>query len=53
LNIKVTIKYPEDMDALINKAEELLANILVKKLQPKEITELITILQDESSEVTW
>jgi len=53
LEIKFTIKYPEDMDALVDKAEQLLADILVKKLQPKEITELITILKDESTGVTW
>lgn len=53
MNIKVTIKYPEDMGALIDKAEDILADILVKKLQPKEITELITILKDDSSGVTW
>ena len=47
MNIKVSIDYPEDMTYLTKRAEELIAEILVNKLQPKEIDELVEVLKDD------
>lgn len=44
---KVKVNLPKDMDALVNKASETIAKILVNKLQPKEIEQLIDVLNDE------
>ncbi|MBY6809322.1 hypothetical protein [Clostridium botulinum] len=52
MNINVSINYPDDMKALEEKASKLMASILVKKLQPKEIETLIGILKDDN-QITW
>ena len=41
------------MEALEKKAADLLSSILIKKLQPKEIDELVEILKDDSNKITW
>lgn len=41
------------MDALYEKASDVLADILIKKLQPKEIDRLVALLQDKNKEITW
>lgn len=46
--LKVNANWPEDMEELENRAAEELAKILAKKLQPKEIDELVEILNDDS-----
>lgn len=53
MKITVSIDYPEDMTYLTKRAGELLAEILVKKLQPKQIDEFIDILKDEGNKITW
>ena len=35
------------------KAADLLSSILIKKLEPKEIDQLIEILKDDSKNITW
>lgn len=53
LKINVHINYPDDMKELENKAADLLSSILIKKLNPKEIYELVEILKDDSNKITW
>lgn len=53
MGIKVNIKYPDDMEELQKKAADILSSIIVKKIQPKEINELIEILKDDSNKITW
>lgn len=50
---KVKVNLPKDMDALVNKASETIAKILVNKLQPKEIEQLIEVLEDDCVNITW
>ena len=51
--INVHINYPDNMEELQEKAADLLSSILIKKLQPKEIDELVEILKDDSNKITW
>ena len=53
LKINVYISYPDNMEELQKKASDLLSSILVKKLEPKEIDELIKLLKDDSNKITW
>lgn len=53
MKINVHINYPDDMEELEKKAADLLSSILIKKLQPKEIDELVEILKDDSNKITW
>lgn len=41
------------MEELQIKAADLLSSILIKKLEPKEIDQLIEILKDDSKNITW
>ncbi|OOM06795.1 hypothetical protein [Clostridium saccharobutylicum] len=51
--INVHINYPDNMEELQRKAADLLSSILIKKLQPKEIDELVEVLKDDSNKITW
>lgn len=42
---------PKDVTELTNKASETIAKILINKLQPKEIDELIKILKDDKTSI--
>lgn len=53
MKINVHIRYPDNMDELQRKAAELLSSILIKKLEPKEIDQVIEILKDDSNNITW
>lgn len=53
LKINVHIRYPENMEDLQKKAADLLSSILIKKLEPKEIDQLVAILKDDSKNITW
>lgn len=41
------------MESLEQKANEIMANILVNKLQPKEILELVKVLEDDCNNIFW
>lgn len=45
--LKVTVNFPEDPTELIDKATDIMSDILIKRLQPKEIEKLIDVLNDE------
>ncbi len=55
MDIKIKIEQldEEGKEKFQEKAADLLASILVKKLQPKEIDELVEILKDDSNKITW
>ena len=53
MNINVHIRYPDDMEELERKASDLLASILIKKLEIKEIDKLVEMLKDDSNNITW
>lgn len=55
MDIKIKIEYldEEDRERFQEKAADLLSSILIKKLQPKEIDELVEILKDDSKKITW
>jgi len=53
LNINVHIRYPDNMEELQKIAADLLASILIKKLESKEIDQLVEILQDDSKNISW
>lgn len=53
MKVKAIINYPKDMDALYDKASDVLADILIKKLQPNEIDKLVALLEDKNKEITW
>ena len=53
LNINVHIRYPDNMEELERIAADLLASILIKKLEPKEIDQLVEILKDDSKNISW
>ncbi|SKA89528.1 hypothetical protein SAMN05428976_11324 [Clostridium sp. USBA 49] len=50
--LKVKVNYPKDMKTLQDKAADTLAKILVNKLQPKEIDQLIEVLKDDKVNIT-
>ena len=41
------------MEELERKASDLLSSILIEKLSPKEIDELVKVLKDNSKKITW
>ena len=41
------------MEELQRKAADLLSSILIKKLEPKEIDQLVEILKDDSKNISW
>ena len=41
------------MEELERKASDLLSSILIEKLKPKEIDELVKVLKDNSKKITW
>lgn len=45
--LKVKVNYPKDMKLLEDKLADTLAKILVNKLQPKEVEELMDYLKDD------
>lgn len=47
------IRYPDNMEELQRKAADLLSSILIKKLEPKEIDQLVEILKDDSKNISW
>jgi hypothetical protein len=47
LILKVTVNFPEDPTELMDKAADIMSDILIKKLQPKEIEKVIDVLSDE------
>lgn len=49
--INVRVKYPENMEELENKAAEVMAEILFKKLQPKEVEEFVKLLTDDNLQI--
>lgn len=53
LKINVHINYPDNMEELQKRAFDLLSSILIKKLEAKEIDELVEILKDDSKKITW
>jgi len=53
LKINVHISYPDNVEELQKKASDLLSSILVKKLEPKEVDELVKLLKDDSNKITW
>ncbi|MGL4107013.1 hypothetical protein [Clostridium sp. LP20] len=53
MKINVNIVYPEDKTILYEKAADILSDILIKRLQPKEVKRVIEILEDENYEITW
>lgn len=44
---KVNVIFPEDMKKLEEKAAEEVAKILIKKLHPEEVEQLIKLLQKD------
>ena len=53
LKINVHINYPDNIEELQKRASDLLASILTKKLESKEIDELVEILKDDSNKINW
>jgi len=53
LRINVHINYPDNMEELQRRASDLLSSILIKKLEPKEVDELVKVLNDDSNKITW
>ena len=55
MDIKIKIEYldEEGRERFQEKAADLLSSILIKKLQQKEIDELVEILKDDSKKITW
>ncbi len=55
MDIKIKIEYldEEGKEKFQEKAADILSSILIKKLQPKEIDELVEILKDDSKKITW
>lgn len=55
MDIKIKIEYldEEGKEKFQEKAADILSSILIKKLQPKEIDELVEILKDDSNKITW
>ena len=53
MNINVHIRYPDDMEELQRGASDLLSSILIKKLESKEIDQLVEILKDDSKNISW
>ena len=53
MKINIHINYPDDIEELERKAADLLSSILIKKLEQKEIDELVKILKDDSKKITW
>jgi hypothetical protein len=49
LKINVHANYPNNMEILEKKAVDLLVSILIEKFTPKEIDELVEILDDNTS----
>jgi hypothetical protein len=41
------------MEELQRRASDLLSSILIKKLEPKEVDELVKVLNDDSNKITW
>ncbi|HIG0360444.1 hypothetical protein [Clostridium botulinum] len=50
---KVKVNLPKDIDAFADKASEVIAKVLINKLQPKEIEQLIEVLEDDCVNITW
>jgi hypothetical protein len=53
VDINVTINYPKDLDALTDKAIDIMSDILIKKLSTNEVEKLINILKDDSLKISW
>lgn len=53
MKINVHINYPDNMEILEKKAADLLALILIEKFMPKEIDELVGILEEDSNKISW
>lgn len=53
MRINIHINYPDDMEELERKANDLLSSILIKKFGKKEIDKLIGVLKDNSNKITW
>ena len=53
MKVNVHINYPDNMEELQRRASDLLSSILIKKLEPKEVDELVRVLNDDSNEITW
>jgi len=51
LGVKVIVNYPDNMEELEDKASEVLANILVRKLHPAEVTQLIEALKADNCKI--
>ncbi|ENK0558049.1 hypothetical protein ACLD43_18670 [Clostridium botulinum] len=49
---KVKVNLPKDMDVFADKASEVIAKVLINKLQPKEVEDFIGVLQDDSINIT-
>ncbi|MVX67100.1 hypothetical protein GKZ28_25960 [Clostridium chromiireducens] len=53
MKITVHISYPDNMEELQKKASDLLSSILIKKLESKEVEELVKLLKDNFNKITW
>jgi hypothetical protein len=51
LGVKVIVNYPDNMEELEDKATEVLANILVRKLHPEEVSQLIEVLKADNCKI--
>lgn len=41
------------MEELQRRVSDLLSSILIKKLEPNEVDELVKVLNDDSNKITW
>ena len=53
MKINVHINYPDNRDALEKEAIDLLASIFIEKFTPKEIDELVEVLEENSNKIMW
>ena len=51
MNINVHINYPDNIEILEKKAEDLVSLIIIEKFSTKEIKKLIGKLQDNSEHI--
>lgn len=51
MNINVHINYPDNIEILEKKAEDLVTLIIIEKFSIKEIKKLIEMLQDNSEHI--
>jgi hypothetical protein len=52
LILKVEVNWPKDRGKLEEKAADIISDILIRKLQPRELEKLEEILKDDSINIT-